>query len=444
MSEKLRIIIVADQASTERGGEAILPYHYFRLLRQRGFETWLVVHERTRDELLRLFPEEEHHRICFIPDTKWHIRVCNMGGKLPKRISSFTFGFVLALMTSLAQKRLIKQMIAKHSIQLIHQPTPVSPRFPSPFYGFGIPVVIGPMNGSMSYPPGFRKNVWLQEAIVHVARQFSDLVNLIIPGKRKAAALLVANQRTCEALPRGCQGEVVLLPENGVDLSIWDQDNLAVDKKQPVTSTVTRFTFIGRLVDWKAVDLLLLAFHKASQNFPITLDIIGSGAERIDLEQKAKDLGILSSSEEESQAGYVRFLGWKSQQDCASHLRSTDALVLPSLLECGGAVVLEAMASGLPVIATRWGGPVDYLNESCGILVEPSTRDEFIDGLASAIATLAQDPKLRQAMGEAGKRRVHEQFDWEVKIDKMIAIYNRAIEQEQSCAEEKKIMPFTA
>lgn len=442
MSEKLRIVIVADQASTERGGEAILPYHYFRLLRQRGFETWLVVHERTRDELLRLFPEEQHY-ICFVPDTKWHIRVFKLGSKLPKRISSFTFGFVLALMTSFAQKRLIKQLISKYSIQLIHQPTPVSPRFPSLFYGFDIPVVIGPMNGSMSYPPGFRKNVWLQEAIVHVARQFSDLVNLIIPGKLNASVLLVANQRTREALPRGCQGVIVQLPENGVDLSIWNQANLAIDKSQQVTTGVTRLTFVGRLVDWKAVDLLLLAFRKASQNVPITLDIIGAGSERVALEQQAKDMGILSSSGEDSQPGFVRFLGWKSQQDCAKHLSSTDALVLPSLLECGGAVVLEAMASGLPVIATRWGGPMDYLDESCGILVEPSTRDEFINSLASAIATLAQDPTLRQSMGEAGKRKVREQFDWDVKVDKMIAIYNQAVTQEQSCTEGEKIVPFT-
>src|SRR5262249_30600470 len=97
-----------------------------------------------------------------------------------------------------------------------------------------------------------------------------------------------------------------------------------------------------------------------------------------------------------------------------------------SLFECGGAVVLEAMASGLPVIATRWGGPVDYLDAGCGILVEPASRERFIAGLAAAMNQLANDAPLRRRMGENGRERAVRHFDWERKSDRSLEIYAAA------------------
>jgi glycosyltransferase involved in cell wall biosynthesis len=74
-----------------------------------------------------------------------------------------------------------------------------------------------------------------------------------------------------------------------------------------------------------------------------------------------------------------------SQADCARKLTRSDALVLPSMYECGGSVVLEAMAMEVPVIATAWGGPADYLDPSCGILVEPYSKESFVDDLSLAL-----------------------------------------------------------
>ncbi|HWG06932.1 MAG TPA: glycosyltransferase family 4 protein, partial [Beijerinckiaceae bacterium] len=179
-------------------------------------------------------------------------------------------------------------------------------------------------------------------------------------------------------------------------------------------SGITRFAFTGRLVDWKAVDLLLDAFKLLLAQSSATLDILGSGPMRPSLEAHAKTLGI---------AEHIKFHGWVAQPQCVSILREVDALVLPSLYECGGAVVLEAMAMGLPVIASDWGGPADYLDASSGILVPPRSREQFVKDLADAMLKLARSPDLRREMGRAGRRRVEESFDWERKVDRILEIY---------------------
>ncbi|MEL6321022.1 MAG: glycosyltransferase family 4 protein, partial [Cyanobacteria bacterium J06626_14] len=160
------------------------------------------------------------------------------------------------------------------------------------------------------------------------------------------------------------------------------------------------------------------------------------GPERPQLESQANRLGLLSSSVIENHqvktqhTGSVHFSGWLSQAKCAEKLKNADVFVLPSLLECGGAVVLEAMALKLPVIATNWGGPIDYINDSCGILVDPTSEDLFVSGLTHAMISLAKNPEQRITMGEHAYDRVIQLFDWEAKVNSILSIYQDAVTEQ--------------
>ncbi|MBW4658922.1 MAG: glycosyltransferase family 4 protein [Drouetiella hepatica Uher 2000/2452] len=431
----LRILIVAEHASMRFGGEATLPLHYFRILRQRGIEAWLVVHERTRDELMDSFAEDSD-RIYFTPDTAVHRALYSTSQYLPRAIFAMTCGFAMQLLTQIYQRRLSREIVKSQRIDLIHQPICVSPRTPSLIYGMGVPVVMGPMNGGMTYPPGFQhmqsRAVRLS---VYLGRLLSNVLNALIPGKRLADILLVANQRTRNALPTGIQGQVIELVENGVDISLWKPKlfNPSMLKSPTPESAVTRFVFMGRLVDWKGVDLLLRALKKVLEQTPAKLEIIGEGPDRAALEQLAQELGMMghttqdnlkdSEGDRTSDRAAVQFIGWLSQAECAQRLQHADVLVLPSLFECGGAVVLEAMTVGLPVIATSWGGPIDYVNEQSGVLIAPTSQADFIEDLADAMIKLAKSPILRKQMGQAGRQQVLERFDWEKKIDDILQVY---------------------
>jgi glycosyltransferase involved in cell wall biosynthesis len=118
-----------------------------------------------------------------------------------------------------------------------------------------------------------------------------------------------------------------------------------------------------------------------------------------------------------------------AQAECARQLQSADALVLPSLYECGGAVVLEAMALGKPVVATAWGGPLDYLDARCGVLVPPRDRESLVQGLADAMVRLASSPVVREAMGREGLEKVRREHDWDVKVDRIVAVYRHAVQR---------------
>ena len=220
-SSSLRVVIVAQNASTKFGGESILPWHYFRLLRKRGVDARLVVHERTRDELLALLPEQAE-RMHFVPDLPSQRLLWQIGKRLPGRIEENTVGLWLHAATALMQRKVVRELIARYRIDVIHEPIPVSPKQPSFMFGLPAPVVIGPMNGGMDFPPAFAGSASVAERLfMGVGRELAHSVNLLIPGKHEAALLLTANERTRKALPRSASRQVIQLVENGVDLSLF-------------------------------------------------------------------------------------------------------------------------------------------------------------------------------------------------------------------------------
>lgn len=406
-----RVLILADNASAKFGGEAVLPLHYFRLLLARGVEAWLLVNGRNRAELESALSPAESARVSYVPDTRLHRLLERVGRPLPNALKHVSTRFVGRLVSGRYARRLARQLIAAHRVTVVHQPTPVSPKEVSQAYGLGVPVVIGPMNGGMTDPPGFGHTQGRATALLfRGGRLASHLLNRLIPGKVRADVLLVANDRTRRALPRGCRGRVETLVENGVRLDQWHP----VARRPAAPGDPVRFVFSGRLVDWKGVQYLLPAFARVVQHVPATLSVCGNGRYRTTLEALASSLGI---------ADRVTFHGWLPQADCAAVVAAADVFVLPSLFECGGAVVLEAMAAGLPVIAVNWGGPADYLDPSCGVLVDPVSPTLLVDRLAEAMRDLAADPDRRHALGSAGRGRVSERFDWERKIGRILGVY---------------------
>ncbi|MBE3519130.1 MAG: glycosyltransferase [Firmicutes bacterium] len=141
--------------------------------------------------------------------------------------------------------------------------------------------------------------------------------------------------------------------------------------------------------------------------------VAGEGPERPILTEKIRQSGLTGVFQ---LAGHVR--------DVPEFLRGLDLFVLPSRREALGLSILEAMASGLAVVATKVGGiPEVVVNGETGLLVEPDDPEE----LCQAITALLADPELRTAMGKRGRARVEKLFDIRQTAEKTLEIYREVL-----------------
>ncbi len=145
------------------------------------------------------------------------------------------------------------------------------------------------------------------------------------------------------------------------------------------STTPHPFTFIttGSLIHRKGFDLLPAAFLQVQDSLPADWQmlVIGDGEEHANLQYLINDSGLQN---------HIRLLGQKTKTEIASLLQNSEVFILPSRGETFGVAIIEALACGLPVVATRCGGPDDIITPDNGVLVPV----DDIDALATAIRTM--------------------------------------------------------
>jgi sugar transferase (PEP-CTERM/EpsH1 system associated) len=234
---------------------------------------------------------------------------------------------------------------------------------------------------------------------------------------RRAGHLLSVSSRLADRMAErvGIPRDQVTVIRNGVDLSRF----VPVDRHEarraiglPPDTLV--FGAVGRLVPVKNHALLLdAAAELASGGVACSIVIAGDGPLRGSLEDRVNALGL---------SDRVRLLGHRS--DVEQVFAALDVFVLPSRSEGMSNTILEAMASGLPVVATNVGGADELvINGETGLLVPEGSAP----ALATALRTLATDATRRRAMGRAGRLRIERQFSLTTMIREYEGFYLGAI-----------------
>ncbi len=162
----------------------------------------------------------------------------------------------------------------------------------------------------------------------------------------------------------------------------------------------TRLVFVGRLVEQKGLSVLFEAMNMLTDATPgLTLTVIGDGPDRGGLERRVAQLGL---------SDRIEFVGSKSQSEVAALLADSEIFVLPSYAEGVPVVVMEALGSGVPVVASFVGGMAELVEDGVtGYLVRPGDPQQ----LADRLGRLLDDPELRNAFGKAGRAKVTADFD---------------------------------
>ena len=176
---------------------------------------------------------------------------------------------------------------------------------------------------------------------------------------------------------------------------------------------VPAVVYSGRLSPEKGVDVLVDGWAVARRRGVLgTLCLVGDGPERAALERRARDHGIL---------GTVRFAG--SAPDVTPWLRAADAFALPSRTEGLSVALLEAMATGLPVVATDVGGTREAAG-GAGVLVPAADPV----ALAQALEAVLADPDRARTLGEAGRRRVLFRYGIQLVARRHLDLYREVAE----------------
>jgi glycosyltransferase involved in cell wall biosynthesis len=147
----------------------------------------------------------------------------------------------------------------------------------------------------------------------------------------------------------------------------------------------------------------------------VELNIIGSGPRLDEYAGLARTLQIMDQ---------VHFLGHVEHGKLPAHYAKADLLVLPSRMESFGLVLVEAMACGLPVVATRVGGIPEVVEDGVtGLLVPPNDPEALAEGINS----LLEDPDRMKAMGARGRERAKEHFTWDTVAKRLVSLYTEVL-----------------
>lgn len=411
MEKSRKIAIACQNASFRMGGEAAIPLRFFKEFRALGHDPLLLTHARVEDELRSILSPSELSRVVFFPDRAIHRWIYKFGKLFPSAPREAFIYPVIAFLCDLEQRKSLKEKIQADEIDLVFQPTPISPKAVSPFYNLGAPVFFGPLNGAMNYPPGFRKQEGeITRFFLSAGRSFANLLHHIIPGKKNAAAIFVSNPRTLENLPSAARNTHA---RRSFDATI-DAERWAGVNQNP-EAPPDFFICVGRLADWKAFHLTIKAAHLVGPHAKLT--IVGDGPERPRLERIAKE-----------GPAEIRFAGFVPHEELVKLYPGAIAQAHPALREAGGNACLEALAAGAPVIAARWGGAMDVIEDGVdGILIDPIDEEHFIAAMADAMRALLADPERARAMGAAGRARVLSAFGWRQKAQDYCEVFEACL-----------------
>jgi len=228
------------------------------------------------------------------------------------------------------------------------------------------------------------------------------------------ADALISDGYAAKALP-AMVGRPVDDVLKGVDVDTFTPQGPKVDHHQLSGKRIVMC--VTRLVPIKNLPMLLDAIALVRRTVPeVALVLVGEGPQQPALVARARQLGI---------ADLVHFAGYVPQRETAAWYRSADVFALSSDFDNSPNVVLEAMASGLPIVSTDVGGLRDYVEPpGNGLLTPKGDADRF----AEAIVALLGDRDRARSIGAQNRRDAVARFSWAASASRMCDVYQRTID----------------
>lgn len=234
---------------------------------------------------------------------------------------------------------------------------------------------------------------------------------------RRAKAILVCNEETRAKIPAAARAKTFFFPVNGMSV----EDLALIPPSAAGSGGTFRVLTAGRLHRLKGFALAVKAFGRLAQGRPDSeFRIVGKGEEEAAILEAARMAGV---------ADKVRLIPWLPRTELLKTMATTDVVLFPSFRDGGGAVVVEGMAAGKPVVVIDSGGPGSHIDPAWGIKIAPAEPGVTAERLAEALERLAADAGLRDRVGRAARRRVEEFYLYDREGERLLEIYRFALRE---------------
>lgn len=323
----------------------------------------------------------------------------------------------------LRQQRIARRLRHQFAYEYVHRITPSAVQVPTWVGRLGKPLIIGPIIAAdappLAFAPFLNRPVsppslsrWrpkrvagriCQEIVTRAERERSYL--------HQAQRILVGTRTALRHVPEPLRERCRLVTYSGVEHEIF-----VPPPSRPVNDTL-RLLFVGRLIPYKGVELLLRALEIATRRCSIRLDIAGGA----DPGYKEYLIRLIQELKLESS---VNFLPPVPRDQLLSLYQQADVFCFPTLCDTYGIALLEAMSCGCAVLVSDVAGAGEIVNGENGLKVRLNTPDEYIREYAEKIVALAQNHELRASLGEAARRFILQEHDWGRIGDQVLAIYD--------------------
>ncbi len=392
-------------------GESVLGWNLIKQISRRH-DVWVITQRRNRKGIERAFSQGEMSGVQFYytdfpgwPRSLWY-----------HQVSLHFYYYCWQIRAYLLARRLHRRF----RFDAAHHITFANYWMPS-FIGAFLPVpfIWGPMGGGQRTPKGFRQEYPPSGKLEDLERGISQWIGRKLLWSRRrcmkrARVILVCNRDTKAKFPAKYQSKIRFFPVTGIGI-----EDVAPASTIHAFSGGLHVLTTGRLVFWKNFAESIKAFAVFSRAFPESrFTIVGEGPEGQRLRDLVAGLGVQDK---------VQFVPWLPQKELWAKMRASSVFLYPSLREGGGAVVIEAMASGLPVVCLDSAGPGFHIQEGWGIKIAPRNPEFAITGMAEALGTLARDPDLRLRLSRASRQRAEEFYVWDRLGDRLQGFYAKAL-----------------
>ena len=299
---------------------------------------------------------------------------------------------------------LVRQILKQNKIDYTMHLTFGSMWMPTFLPFFRTAFIWGPVGGGDCEPKSFLKVLPLKQKIMQTARYVMNTLSFLHPSimfpATRAKVILARTENSANVIPRCFKNKTKIILETAMEDAVFEfkKKNREDDEIRLITS--------GRLLPNKNILTAVRSLKYVNNKQKVSLSIVGSGYQKKE---------ILKEVEKNGWKDCVKIYDELPRQKVLELLEHSDIFLFPSLREGGSWSLMEAMAISLPVICLNWAGMAVTTDDLCAIRLPVTNPQQMPKDMATAIIKLIENPELRKRMGDAGRKRIKEVFNWEAK-----------------------------